>query len=67
MAGLVALGFVAGALAVGAMTLLLRPQAPPRVEPIELSLPAERDRAEERRDRVEERRDRAERRRAERR
>ncbi|MGH2783067.1 MAG: hypothetical protein ACRDLA_17000, partial [Thermoleophilaceae bacterium] len=62
MAGLVALGFVAGALAVGAMTLLLRPQAPPRVEPIELSLPAERDRAEERRDRAERRR--AERRRA---
>jgi hypothetical protein len=55
---LLATGFVAGAAAVGAMTLLLRPANPPAVEPIEIRNP---DGADERRELIE-RRERAERR-----
>jgi hypothetical protein len=63
-------GFAAGAAAVGAMTLLLKPADPPAVEPIQLQNPAggderreqlERRRRAERRERLERRR-RAERR-----
>jgi hypothetical protein len=61
VAVLLAIGFAAGAAAVGAMTLLLAPADPPAVEPIELRQPAGPDRSDERRERLERRR-RAERR-----
>jgi hypothetical protein len=69
-AGLVAIGILLGALAVGAMSMLLSPEDPPPVRPIELDGPSAADRAEERRERLErrrraERRERLERRRRE--
>src|SRR5687768_16148270 len=50
-AALVAAGVVGAALAIGAMTLLLSPQDPRPVSPIELGPPAASDRGDERRER----------------
>ena len=61
VAALLAAGFVAAAGAVGAMTTLLSPHDPPRIDPIELHQPAAPDRSDERRERIE-RRKRADRR-----
>jgi single-stranded DNA-binding protein len=49
VAVLLAVGASFGALAVGAMTTLLRPDPPPAVAPIRLEQPARSDRAEQRR------------------
>src|SRR5687768_5801171 len=55
VAALVAAGFVVAAGAVGAMTRLLSPDGPRRVDPIELQQPAAPQRSDERRERIERR------------
>src|SRR5918996_2573541 len=60
-AALVTAGVLGAAVAIGAMALLLSPQDPPPLEPIQLQQPAGPDRSDERRERLERRR-RAERR-----
>jgi hypothetical protein len=56
LAALVAAGFLGAAAAVGAMTLLLSPNHPPPLKPIEVGQPAAPERSDERRERLEERR-----------
>src|SRR5918996_453322 len=55
-AALVTAGVLGAAVAIGAMALLLSPQDPPPLEPIQLQQPAGPDRSDERRERLERRR-----------